>query len=116
MKEPEASIVKAGSKKTKKSPKKKLTPKAETDSSNLIISPSTPSLSTEAPVDITEQINEKKEVWFHESCLIWAPGVCLVPPRLVGLDEAISDSQQVVNYPHTNPYHVHFFKKYYINI
>ena len=45
------------------------------------------------PLDPT---NEKLEVWFHESCLIWAPGVCLVPPRLVGLDEAVSDSQQVV--------------------
>ena len=38
----------------------------------------------------------KMEVWFHESCVIWAPGVCLVPPRLVGLDEAIADSHQSV--------------------
>ena len=30
---------------------------------------------------------EKTEVWFHESCLVWAPGICLIPPRLVGLDE-----------------------------
>ena len=40
--------------------------------------------------------DEKIEVWFHETCLIWAPGVCLIPPRLIGLDEAVSDSQQVV--------------------
>ena len=40
---------------------------------------------------------ERREVWFHESCVIWAPGVYLVPPRLLGLDEAIADSQQAVN-------------------
>jgi len=46
--------------------------------------------------NITEQSTiEKSEVWFHESCIYWAPGVCLVPPRLVGLDEAVADSQQL---------------------
>jgi len=94
--EQEASLLKLGSKKSKKSPKKKYTPKAEAECSNINSSPSTPNQNKEAPVDILEQSNEKKEVWFHESCLIWAPGVCLIPPRLVGLDEAISDSQQVV--------------------
>lgn len=61
--------------------------------------------SDNAPVGIfpLDQTNEKIEVWFHESCVIWAPGVCLVPPRLVGLDEAVSDSQQVV---------LNFFYKY----
>jgi hypothetical protein len=55
-------------------------------------------VTSEIPVGIfpLDPTDEKVEVWFHESCLIWAPGVCLVPPRLVGLDEAVSDSQQVV--------------------
>jgi len=96
LKEMEALAAKPGSKKSKKSPKKKCTPKIELEDSSSIVSPSTLNQSIVAPTDIAEQSNEKKEVWFHESCLIWAPGVCLVPPRLVGLDEAISDSQQVV--------------------
>merc|ERR1712071_401575 len=89
--------AKPGSKKSKKSQKKRNS-LTKTDSE---IPSATVPVSTvteeEVPIDdIHQESNEKKEVWFHESCLIWAPGVCLVPPRLVGLDEAISDSHQVV--------------------
>lgn len=86
-------------KKTKKSPKKKSLVKDEVSASVLpSVDESATRVACETPVGIfpLDPSDEKVEVWFHESCLIWAPGVCLVPPRLVGLDEAVSDSQQVV--------------------
>lgn len=54
------------------------------------------SFASTAPHKKDQTIDEKTEVWFHESCLYWTPGVCLVPPRLIGLEEAVADSRQLV--------------------
>jgi hypothetical protein len=97
-------------KKAKKSPKKKVVVKTEptTPISTPTPTPTVPAIA-EAPSGIvalhplktdgieSSTTEERREVWFHESCVIWAPGVYLVPPRLLGLDEAIADSQQAVN-------------------
>ncbi|XP_059476790.1 uncharacterized protein CG5098 [Neocloeon triangulifer] len=40
----------------------------------------------------TAKKKKKFEVWVHESCCVWAPGVGLVGQRLVGLQEAIFSS------------------------
>lgn len=87
-------------KKVKKSPKKKGASKEETIVQTSPHDGTSPKIVPDTPIGIfpLQQTDEKIEVWFHESCLIWAPGVCLVPPRLVGLDEAVSDSQQVVTF------------------
>ena len=97
-------------KKAKKTPKKKVVVKTEptTPLSTPTPTPTVPAIA-EAPSGIvalhplkmdgieSSTTEERREVWFHESCVIWAPGVYLVPPRLLGLDEAIADSQQAVN-------------------
>ena len=93
------SPVRTSSKKIKKTPKKKSLLKDEITAQTLQLGDDLSArVTSEIPIGIfpLDQTDEKIEVWFHESCLIWAPGVCLVPPRLVGLDEAVSDSQQVV--------------------
>ena len=100
---PPASPPRSASKKAKKSPKKKVGLKTETmspvPSVGFSSSAKTPVSATPSPLVPNNQTEQKMEVWFHESCLVWAPGVCLVPPRIAGLDEAIADSQQVVNLP-----------------
>lgn len=93
------SPVRTSSKKIKKTPKKKSLVKDEITAQTLPLGDDLSArVTSEIPIGIfpLDQTDEKIEVWFHESCLIWAPGVCLVPPRLVGLDEAVSDSQQVI--------------------
>lgn len=85
-------------KKGKKSPKKRNSGGSSTAvkiEPNTTPLPSTPVPEISAANLVCDE-KEKMEVWFHESCVIWAPGVCLVPPRLVGLDEAIADSHQAV--------------------
>ena len=36
------------------------------------------------------------EVWLHEDCCVWAPGVCIVGRELQGLKEALSDANKMV--------------------
>jgi len=87
-----------GGKKGKKSPLKKKTAATKTEVS-VKVEPTVKveEMTTTTPIEPTSS-GEKKEVWFHESCLVWAPGVCLIPPRLVGLDEAIADSRLQVRF------------------
>ncbi len=35
-------------------------------------------------------------IWVHEDCTVWAPGVCLVGNKLIGLEEAINDARDMV--------------------
>ena len=44
--------------------------------------------------DIT--FNPPKELWVHEDCAVWAPGVCLVGGQLLGLQEAAADGDKMV--------------------
>ena len=39
------------------------------------------------------------EVWLHEDCCVWAPGVCLVGRELHGLREALTDANKMVREP-----------------
>lgn len=39
------------------------------------------------------------EVWLHEDCCVWAPGVCLVGRELQGLKEALTDANIMVRTP-----------------
>ena len=41
--------------------------------------------------------NDTVEVWLHEDCCVWAPGVCLVGRELKGLREALTDADKMVN-------------------
>ena len=48
-----------------------------------------------------EEGKEKQEVeetslWVHEDCAVWAPGVCIVKGKLLGLHEAVADAKQLV--------------------
>lgn len=47
---------------------------------------------------ITETQNKVYEVWAHESCVVWSPGVYLVGPKIIGLEEAVWTSCNVVCY------------------
>lgn len=62
------------------------------------------------PVSVTndDQINTNKdakestgdhqrELWVHEDCAVWAPGVCLVGDQLIGLHEAVADGDKMVH-------------------
>ena len=40
--------------------------------------------------------NHPKEIWIHEDCAVWAPGVCLVGDQLIGLQEAVADGDNTV--------------------
>jgi hypothetical protein len=44
----------------------------------------------------TAKKKKKFEVWVHEECCVWAPGVGLVGQRLIGLQEAIFSSAEEV--------------------
>lgn len=35
--------------------------------------------------------------WVHEECAVWAPGVCLVRGKLLGLHEAVADGKKLVS-------------------
>ncbi|KAL3273013.1 hypothetical protein HHI36_014469 [Cryptolaemus montrouzieri] len=45
---------------------------------------------------IIETPNKTFEVWVHEECLVWSPGVYLVGPKIIGLQEAVWTSCNVV--------------------
>lgn len=38
---------------------------------------------------ITDTGNNTYEVWAHEDCLVWSPGIYLVGPKIAGLEEAV---------------------------
>ena len=42
------------------------------------------------------KISRSDEVWLHEDCCVWAPGVCIVGRELQGLKEALSDANKMV--------------------
>jgi hypothetical protein len=44
----------------------------------------------------TAKKKKKFEVWVHEECCVWAPGVGLVGQRLIGLQEAIFEAAEKV--------------------
>ena len=39
---------------------------------------------------------EDVSLWVHEDCAVWAPGVCVVKGKLLGLHEAVTDSKKLV--------------------
>lgn len=41
--------------------------------------------------------NSTLELWVHEDCTVWAPGVCLVGRELKGLKEAVTDGDKMVS-------------------
>ena len=43
-----------------------------------------------------EELGVEREVWVHEKCAIWAPGIYLAGPHLVGLAEAVAASTVTV--------------------
>ncbi|CAG9824719.1 unnamed protein product [Phaedon cochleariae] len=45
---------------------------------------------------ITETNNKTFEVWAHEDCIVWSPGIYLIGPKIVGLEEAVWTSCNVV--------------------
>lgn len=38
-----------------------------------------------------------EEVWVHEACAMWSPGVYLIDNKLFGLDEAVRDAEETVS-------------------
>ena len=40
--------------------------------------------------------DNQRELWVHEDCAVWAPGVCLVGDQLIGLGEAVADGDNMV--------------------
>ncbi|KAK5641315.1 hypothetical protein RI129_009862 [Pyrocoelia pectoralis] len=44
---------------------------------------------------ITETKDKVYEVWAHENCIVWSPGVYLVGPKIIGLEEAVWTSCNV---------------------
>lgn len=51
---------------------------------------------TDSHLGIVEIINNSFEVWVHEDCLVWSPGVYLVGPKIIGLQEAVWTSCNVL--------------------
>ncbi|XP_014248538.1 uncharacterized protein CG5098 [Cimex lectularius] len=41
---------------------------------------------------LIEDLSGEREVWVHEMCAVWAPGVLLVGPHLIGLGDAIASA------------------------
>ncbi|KAF6199401.1 hypothetical protein GE061_007427 [Apolygus lucorum] len=39
---------------------------------------------------VGEDLSGEREIWVHEKCAVWAPGVFLVGPHLIGLAEAVA--------------------------
>ncbi|KAK9882969.1 hypothetical protein WA026_001185 [Henosepilachna vigintioctopunctata] len=52
--------------------------------------------SSDPHLGIVETSNNNFEVWVHEECLVWSPGVYLVGPKIIGLQEAVWSSCNVV--------------------
>ena len=50
------------------------------------------------PIDANKESTKEhqREVWVHEDCAVWAPGVCLVGDQLIGLQEAVADGDKMV--------------------
>ena len=48
------------------------------------------------PTVPTEGVADQLPVWVHEDCAVWAPGVCLVRGKLLGLHEAVADGKSLV--------------------
>ena len=44
----------------------------------------------------TSEVDSLDNVWIHEGCAVWTPGICLVGTKLIGLQEAISDAEKLV--------------------
>lgn len=40
--------------------------------------------------------NKMSSLWVHEDCAVWAPGVCLVGGKLLGLHDAVADGVKLV--------------------
>lgn len=38
---------------------------------------------------MSETHEQSYEIWVHEDCIVWSPGVYLVGPKIVGLEEAV---------------------------
>lgn len=51
---------------------------------------------TDPNLGITETSDNTFEIWVHEDCVVWSPGVYLVGPKIVGLEEAVWTSCNVV--------------------
>ncbi len=43
-----------------------------------------------------EESKNDQSLWIHEDCAVWAPGVCLVGGKLLGLHDAVSGGQKLV--------------------
>ena len=48
-----------------------------------------------AVIPAPPQVGDKTEIWFHEDCYIWIPCTHLVGGRLVGMEEAVSQCQDL---------------------
>lgn len=50
------------------------------------------------PIDTNKESTRdyQRELWVHEDCAVWAPGVCLVGDHLIGLQEAVADGDNMV--------------------
>ena len=47
--------------------------------------------------DKKEEGDHLNELWVHEDCAVWTPGVCLVGGQLIGLREAATDGGKMVS-------------------
>ena len=45
---------------------------------------------------VTEKSDEAGDLWIHEDCAVWTPGVCLVGGQLLGLQEAMNEADKMV--------------------
>ena len=54
-------------------------------------------LEGEEKVEASELGGRKSSLWVHESCAVWAPGVCLVGGELLGLHDAVNDGEKLVS-------------------
>lgn len=57
----------------------------------------------ESPARVAEEVAVKDaaELWVHEDCAVWAPGVCIVRGgKLIGLHEAVADGKKLVGIVH----------------
>jgi len=54
--------------------------------------------SEEEKVEASKPADQKRLLWVHESCAVWAPGVCLVGGKLLGLHDAVNDGEKLVSW------------------
>ncbi|KAH9489591.1 hypothetical protein Btru_037583 [Bulinus truncatus] len=43
-----------------------------------------------------EQDLPPEEIWVHEACAMWSPGVCLIGNKMYGLEEAVKDAADAI--------------------